>query len=43
VSLGAFIAFSVAEGIASGFQFLALVLLVDALVLATFALIHRVK
>lgn len=43
LSLGAFAAFAITEGLAAGFQFLALVLLVDALLLATFSLIHRVK
>lgn len=43
LSLGAFAAFAYAEGLAAGFQFLTLILLVDALLLTTFALIHRVK
>lgn len=43
LSLAAFAAFAISEGLASGFQFLALILLVDALLLASFALIHRVK
>jgi len=43
VSLAAFVAFVAVAGLASGFQFLALILLVDALVLASFAFIHRVK
>lgn len=43
LSLGAFAAFTVAAGPASGFQLLALILLLDALVMATFAFIHRVK
>jgi predicted Co/Zn/Cd cation transporter (cation efflux family) len=43
LSLAAFIGFAVAGGLASGLQFLALILLVDALLLAIFALIHRVK
>ena len=43
LSLGAFAAFSAAEGLSSGFQLLALILLLDALVIAIFAFIHRVK
>lgn len=43
LSLGAFAAFAIVEGLASGFQLLALILLVDALVLATLTFIHRVK
>lgn len=43
LSLGAFAAFVIAEGWATGFQLLALILLIDALVLAIFAFIHRVK
>ena len=43
VSLAVFAAFAASEGLAPGFQFLALILLVDALVIAIFAFIHRVK
>ena len=43
LSLAAFGAFAVAEGLSSGFQLLALILLLDALVIAIFAFIHRVK
>jgi predicted Co/Zn/Cd cation transporter (cation efflux family) len=43
LSLAAFAAFAMAEGLASGFQLLALILLLDALVIAMFAFIHRVK
>jgi predicted Co/Zn/Cd cation transporter (cation efflux family) len=43
LSLAAFAAFAIAEGLASGFQLLALILLLDALVVAIFAFIHRVK
>jgi predicted Co/Zn/Cd cation transporter (cation efflux family) len=43
VSLAAFAAFAASEGLASGFQFFALILLVDALVVAVFAFIHRVR
>jgi predicted Co/Zn/Cd cation transporter (cation efflux family) len=43
LSLGAFAAFAAAKGLAPGFQLLALILLVDALVVAIFAFIHRVK
>jgi predicted Co/Zn/Cd cation transporter (cation efflux family) len=43
LSLAAFIGFAIAGGLASAFQFLALILLVDALILAIFGLIHRVK
>ena len=43
LSLAAFAAFAVAEGLSSGFQLLALILLLDALVIAIFAFIHRVK
>lgn len=43
LSLGAFAAFAIAEGLASGFQLLALILLIDALAVAVFAFIHRVK
>jgi predicted Co/Zn/Cd cation transporter (cation efflux family) len=43
ISLAAFACFAVAEGLAAGFQFLALVLLIDALIVVIFAFIHRVK
>ena len=43
LSLAAFAAFAIAEGLASGFQLLALILLFDALLVAIFAFIHRVK
>jgi hypothetical protein len=43
LSLAAFAAFAIVEGLASGFQLLALILLLDALVIAVFAFIHRVK
>jgi hypothetical protein len=43
LSLGTFAAFAIAKGLSSGFQLLALILLVDALAVATFAFIHRVK
>ena len=43
LSLGVFAAFAIAEGLASGFQLLALILLIDALAVAIFAFIHRVK
>ena len=43
ISLVAFAGFAIVEGLAAGFQFLALILLVDALLLMAFALYHRVK
>jgi predicted Co/Zn/Cd cation transporter (cation efflux family) len=43
ISLAAFTGFAIAEGLASGFQFLAIILFVDALLLLIFDLIHRVK
>lgn len=43
LSLVAFAAFAVAEGLASGFQLLAMILLLDALVIAIFAFIHRAR
>jgi predicted Co/Zn/Cd cation transporter (cation efflux family) len=43
ISLAAFACFAIFQGLASGFQFLALILLVDALLVAVFAFIHRVK
>jgi hypothetical protein len=43
VSLAAFGAFAAVAGLRPGFQFLALILLVDALIIAIFAFIHRVR
>ena len=43
LSLAAFAAFAAVEGLAAGFQFLAFIFLVDALLLVVFSLIHRVK
>ncbi len=43
LSLAAFAALAAVEGLAAGFQLLALILLLDALVVVTFAFIHRVK